>query len=76
MYCMGSDRIYRGRSPLASLIKNLRFFHGIELDYELLDQPLNITQTNKKKQTPLNNIQHSSLTKLKENVIKRSFSLQ
>jgi hypothetical protein len=52
----------QGRSPLALLIENLRFFHGIELDSQLLDQPLNITQTNKKKQTPLNNIEHSPKT--------------
>jgi hypothetical protein len=30
------------------LIENSRFFHGIYLDSQLLDQPLNITQTNKK----------------------------
>jgi hypothetical protein len=59
MYCMGSDRKYRGRNPHALLIENLRFFHGIDLDSQLLDQSLNITQTNKKKQTQLNNIQHS-----------------
>ena len=56
---MGSDRICRGRSPLVLLIENLKLFHVIDLDSELLDQSLNITQTNKKKQTPLNNIQHS-----------------
>jgi hypothetical protein len=58
MYCMGSERICRGRSPLALLIENLRLFHEIDLDSQLLDQPLNITQTNKKKQTPFNYIQH------------------
>jgi hypothetical protein len=46
-------------SPLDLLIKNLRFLHEIDLDSQLLDQSLNITQTNKKKQTPLNNTQHS-----------------
>jgi hypothetical protein len=57
---MGSDRICRERSPLALLIANLRLFHEIDLDSQLLDQPLNIIQTNKKKQTPLNNIKHLS----------------
>jgi hypothetical protein len=48
MYCLGSHRVCRGRSPLALLIENLRFFHGIALDSQLLGQSLNITQTNKK----------------------------
>jgi hypothetical protein len=60
MYCMGSDKICRGRRPLALLKENLRLNHGIDLDSQLLDQSLNITQTNRKKQIPLNNIQHSS----------------
>jgi hypothetical protein len=30
------------------LTENLRFFHGIALDSQLLDQPPNITQTNKR----------------------------
>jgi hypothetical protein len=76
MYCMRSDRICRGRRPLALLIENLRLFHEIDLDSQLLDQPLNITQTNKKKQTPLNNIKHSSYTKLKEKHNKRAFIFQ
>jgi hypothetical protein len=42
------------------LKENLRFFHGIDLGSQLLDQFLNITQKDRKKQTPLNNIQHSS----------------
>jgi hypothetical protein len=45
---LGSNRVCRGRSPLALLIENSRFFHRIYLDSQLLDQPLNITQTNKK----------------------------
>jgi hypothetical protein len=60
MYCMGSGRKCRGGSPLALLIENLKSFHETNLDSQLLDQPLNNTQTNKKKQTPLNNIQQSS----------------
>jgi hypothetical protein len=59
---MHISKSMQGRSPLALIIENLRFFHGIELDSQLLDQPLNITQTNKKKQTPLNNIEHSPKT--------------
>jgi hypothetical protein len=51
----------------------LRFFHGIAIDSQLLDQSLNITQANKKKQTPLNNIQHSPYAKLKESFTKRAF---
>jgi hypothetical protein len=27
MYCLGSNRVCRGRSPLALLIENLSFFH-------------------------------------------------
>ena len=73
---MGSDRICIGRSSLALLIENLRLFHKIDLDSQLLDQPLNITQTNKKKQTPLNNIQHSPYVKLKESLTKRAFAFQ
>jgi hypothetical protein len=76
MYCMGSDRICTGRSPLALLIENLRFFHRIDLDSQLLDQSLNNTQTNKKKHTPLNSIQHSRKTNLKESITKRAFSFQ
>jgi hypothetical protein len=76
MNCLGSNRVCRGRSPLALLIENLRFFHGIALDSQLLDQSLNITQTNKKKQTPLNNIQHSPYVKLKESLTKRVFAFQ
>jgi hypothetical protein len=59
MYCLGSNRVCRGRRLLALLIENMRFFHVIDLVSQLLDQSLNVTQTNKKKQTPLNNIQHS-----------------
>jgi hypothetical protein len=33
----------QGRSPLALLIENLRFFHGIDPDSQLRDQSLNIT---------------------------------
>jgi hypothetical protein len=47
MYCMGSDRKCRAGSPLALLIENLKFFHEIYLDSQLLDQPLNNTQTKK-----------------------------
>ena len=76
MYCLGPNRICRGRSPLALLIENLRFFHGIALDSQLLDQSLNITQTNKKKQTPLNNIQQSPYVELKESLTKRAFAFK
>jgi hypothetical protein len=76
MYCLGSNIICRRRSPLALLIENLRFFHGIALDSQLLNQSLNITQTNKKKQTTLNNIQHSPYVKLKESLTKRTFAFQ
>jgi hypothetical protein len=76
MNCLGSNRVCRGRSPLALLIENLRFFHGITLDSQLFDQSLNITQTNKKKQTQLNNIQHSPYVKLKESLTKRTFVFQ
>jgi hypothetical protein len=73
MYCLGSNRICRGRSPLALLTENLRF---LNLDSQIWDQSLNITQTNKKKQTPLNNIQHSPYAKLKENITKRALAFQ
>jgi hypothetical protein len=76
MYCLGSNRVCRGRSPLALLIENLRFFHVVALDSQLLDQSLNITQTNNKKQTPLNNIQHSPYVKLKGSLTKRVFVFQ
>jgi hypothetical protein len=76
MICLGSNIVCRGRSPLALLLENLRFFHGIALDSQLLDQSLNITQTNKKKQTPLNNIQHSPYVKLKESLTKRALSFE
>jgi hypothetical protein len=66
----------QGRSPLALLIENLRFFHKIYLDSQLLDQSLNNTQINKKKHAPLNNIQHSPSTNLKESITKRAFSFQ
>jgi hypothetical protein len=73
MYCLGSNRICRGRSLLALFIENLRF---LNLDSQIWDQSLNITQTNKKKQTPLNNIQHSPYVKLKESLTKRAFAFQ
>ena len=76
MYFLGSNKVCRGRSPLALLIENLRFFHRIDLDSQLLDQSLNITQTNRNKQTPLNSIQHSSHAKLKEGITKRAFAFQ
>jgi hypothetical protein len=63
-------------NPLALLIENLRFFDGIALDSQLLNQSLNITQTNKKKQTPLNNIQHSPYVKLKESLTKKALAFQ
>jgi hypothetical protein len=43
MYCLGSNIVCIGRSPLALLIENLRFLHGIDLDSQLLDQSLNNT---------------------------------
>jgi hypothetical protein len=55
MSSLGSNRVCWGKRPLALLIENLRFFYEIDLDSQLLDQSLNITQTNKNKQTPLNN---------------------
>jgi hypothetical protein len=64
------------KNPLALLIENLRFFHRIALDSQLLDHSLNITQTNKKKQKPLNNIQHSPYVKLKESLTKRALAFQ
>jgi hypothetical protein len=39
----------QGESPLALLNKNLRFFDIVDLDSQLLDQSLNITQTKNKK---------------------------
>jgi hypothetical protein len=60
MCCLGSNIKCRWRSLLAFLKENSRFLHGMDPDSKLLDQPLNNTQTNKRKQTPLNNI-HQSL---------------
>ena len=65
MYCLGSNKVCRGIRPLALLIENLIFFHGIDPDTQLRDPSLNNTQTNKKKQTPLNSIKHLPQTKLK-----------
>jgi hypothetical protein len=48
----------------------------MHISKRLLIQPLNNTQTNKKKQTPLNNIRHSPQTKIKENITKRAFAFQ
>jgi hypothetical protein len=47
MYCMGSDRKCIGRNSLALLKENLKFFHEIDPDSQLLDQPLNNIKTNK-----------------------------
>jgi hypothetical protein len=58
MYSLDQTEYADGEVHLPWFIGNLRFFHRTDLVSQLLDKSLNLT--NKKKQTPLNNIQHSS----------------